>query len=146
MRTLAAVLLLISTCWAAGPEKSDLAIAEDIRARFAKSKISSNNFQVKVTRRVATLTGRTDVVQHKATATRLAKSAGATTVINNIEVSSTAREKSAARLKKAREAANASKQDKENKDTPHGPSGIAESPRPGPGTVPPPVRRAEVKH
>jgi hypothetical protein len=145
MRTLAAVLLLVASCWAAGPEQSDLAVEEGIRARFAKSKISSNNFHVKVSRRVATLTGKTDVVQHKATATRLAKAAGATSVINNIEVSRAAREKAAAKLQSAREAADARRNDKApSPDQPK--TADAETPRPGPGTVPPPVRRAVVRH
>lgn len=69
-----------------------------IRARFAESKIASNHFQVRVQGGVATLEGRTDVIQHKGTATRLARAMGAKQVVNRIEVSEAAREKAAGNL------------------------------------------------
>ena len=71
---------------------SDTRIEEAISARFAGSKIAENDFQVRVRDGVAVLTGRTDVVQHKGTATRLAKSAGAKRVDNRIEVTQRARD------------------------------------------------------
>jgi hypothetical protein len=73
-----------------------------IRARFAKSKISKNNFQVQVQGGVATLEGQTDVIQHKGTATRLARSAGAARVVNKIQVSQAARDRASANLAKGR--------------------------------------------
>ena len=62
----------------AGDEQVEAAI----RARFARSKIGRNNFTVRVSGGVATLEGETDVVQHKGTATRLAKGSGAARVVN----------------------------------------------------------------
>src|SRR5207247_3437753 len=61
----------------APPKLSDAQIEAAIRAKFAASKISTNHFQVHVQGGVATLEGRTEIVQHKGTATRLAKTAGA---------------------------------------------------------------------
>lgn len=81
---------------------SDQQIEAAIRARFARSKIGKNNFAVEVQGGVATLEGQTDVVQHKGTATRLAKSAGAVRVVNRIRVSQAARERAAATLAKGR--------------------------------------------
>jgi osmotically-inducible protein OsmY len=78
--------------------KPDAEIEQSIKARMAASKISSHHFQVHVQHGVATLEGKTDVLQHKGTATRLAKSAGATQVVNHIEVSQSAKEKAAKNL------------------------------------------------
>src|SRR5262249_22126900 len=77
-------------------------IEKAIRARLAASKISSDKFTVHVQGGVATITGRTDVLQHKGTATRLAKAAGATKVVNQVEVSEAAKEKAAANLESGR--------------------------------------------
>lgn len=74
-----------------GPE--DPRLEEKIRDRFAKSKIAVNDFEVRVVDGEAILQGRTDVVQHKGTAARLAKLAGAKRVDNRIEVTDRAREK-----------------------------------------------------
>jgi hypothetical protein len=79
---------------------SDIALEQAIRARFAQSKISANQFTVKVSGGIATISGTTGIAQHKGTATRLAKSAGAAAVVNNIVISQAAREKAAANLKK----------------------------------------------
>ena len=51
---------------------------------------------------VATFEGRTDVVQHKGVATRIARTAGAVAVDNRIQVSDAARKKAAANLEKGR--------------------------------------------
>src|SRR5689334_15831589 len=75
------------------PVAPDAQIEAAIRARFAKSKIGADGFKVHVQGGVATLEGRTDVVQHKGTATRMCKSAGAVAVNNRIQVSDTARAK-----------------------------------------------------
>jgi len=79
---------------------SDAEIEATIRAKLAKSKIGKDGFQVHVKNRVATWTGTTNVMQHKGAATRMAKTAGATQVINNIKVSESAREKAAENLNK----------------------------------------------
>src|ERR1700737_4484742 len=76
----------------------DTQVEKAIRSRFAASKISKNKFEVHVQGGVATITGKTDVLQHKGTATRLAKSAGAKEVVNKIEVSESARNKAASNL------------------------------------------------
>lgn len=81
---------------------SDSKLERDIRARFTKSKISKNNFQVHVSNGVATLTGRTDVVQHKGTATRLARLAGAKRVENRITVSERARARASRNSRRSR--------------------------------------------
>jgi hypothetical protein len=84
------------------PALSDAAIEAAIRARFAKSKINADQFQVRVQGGVATIEGRTDVVQRKGVATRLAKAGGATAVNNRIQISEAARQKAAANLAKGR--------------------------------------------
>lgn len=81
---------------------NDAAIEKAIRAKLAASKISKNKFEVHVQGGVATLTGRTDVLQHKGTATRLAKNGGASQVVNRIEVSEAAKEKAASNLESGR--------------------------------------------
>jgi len=67
---------------------SDAEIEATIKAKLAKSKIGREGFQIHVKDRVATWTGTTSVMQHKGAATRMAKSAGAIQVTNNIKVSS----------------------------------------------------------
>jgi hypothetical protein len=86
----------------ARPAMPDAQLEAAIRARFAKSKINADQFQVRVQGGVAHLEGRTDVVQHKGTATRMAKTAGAIAVDNRIQVSEAARKKSAANLEEGR--------------------------------------------
>ncbi len=81
---------------------NDAAIEKTIRAKLAASKISTNKFEVHVQGGVATLTGRTDVLQHKGAATRLAKNGGASQVVNRIEVSDAAKEKAASNLESGR--------------------------------------------
>lgn len=80
----------------------DAQIEASIRARFARSKIGADGFKVHVQGGVASLEGRTDVVQHKGTATRMCKSAGAVAVNNRIQVSDAAKAKAAANLEKGR--------------------------------------------
>ena len=81
---------------------SDTQIEKDIRERFAASKIAADKFEVHVQGGRATITGKTDVLQHKGTATRMAHAAGATDVVNKVEPSEAAREKAAANLTKGR--------------------------------------------
>ena len=119
-RFAAALLLLSTAVWAADPKpapahapaktprptaapaRSDAQIEADIRARFARSKINADKFQVRVQGGVATLDGRTDVIQHKGTATRLARLGGAVAVNNQIQISDAARKKAAANLEEGR--------------------------------------------
>ncbi len=86
----------------AAPARSDAQIEADIRARFARSKINADKFQVRVQGGIATIEGRTDVIQHKGTATRLAKSGGAAAVKNNIQISEDAKKRAAKNLQEGR--------------------------------------------
>src|SRR5437660_4666391 len=76
----------------------DAQLEKDIRARFARSKISVDKFEIKVQGGVATITGKTDVLQHKGTATRLARNAGAAQVVNKVEVGEAARQQASKNL------------------------------------------------
>jgi CubicO group peptidase (beta-lactamase class C family) len=80
---------------------SDAQIDATIRAKLAKSKIGKDGFRFKVARGVVTWEGTTNVVQHKGSATRMARAAGAVQVINNIQVSDAAKAKAGASLKRA---------------------------------------------
>ena len=61
-----------------------------------------DHFKVEVSDGVVILTGKTEIIQHKGVATRLARSMGAKEVRNEIEVSEAARQKAAARLAKGK--------------------------------------------
>jgi osmotically-inducible protein OsmY len=74
---------------------SDAAIEQKIRAKLAKSKIGADGFKIKVQNGVAYWDGKTDVIQHKGSATRMAKTAGAVAVVNKIQISDAARNKAA---------------------------------------------------
>lgn len=76
----------------------DAQIEQTIRAKFAKSKINAEHFTVTVQNGVATIQGKTNVIQHKGVATRLARTGGAVAVRNHIEVSEAAKAKAAAKL------------------------------------------------
>jgi outer membrane lipoprotein-sorting protein len=69
---------------------SDEEIEATIKAKLAKSKIGKDGMQVHVKNGIATWTGTTTVMQHKGAATRMAKTAGATQVVNNIKISDNA--------------------------------------------------------
>lgn len=81
----------------------DAQIERNIRAKFTKSKINAEHFTVAVQNGIATISGKTNVIQHKGVATRLAKTGGALAVKNNIQVSDEARAKAAAKLAKYRD-------------------------------------------
>ncbi len=89
---------------AVAPQASmpDAQLEKAIRARFAASKISTHHFEVHVQGGVATIEGKTDVLQHKGTATRLAKSCGAVKVVNKVAVSQAAKDKAAKNLASGR--------------------------------------------
>jgi osmotically-inducible protein OsmY len=90
---------------------NDVEVEKTIRAKLAASKISKDKFEVHVQGGVATLTGRTDVLQHKGTATRLAKNGGASKVVNHIEVSQAAKEKATSNLESGRRRAQVKRSD-----------------------------------
>ncbi|HXS97952.1 MAG TPA: BON domain-containing protein [Candidatus Limnocylindrales bacterium] len=87
---------------ASKPRLSDAQLEAAIKAKFAKSKSAPEHFTVHVQGGVATIEGKTDVVQHKGSATRMAKTAGAIAVNNHIEVSEAARDKASESLEKGR--------------------------------------------
>ncbi len=81
---------------------SDSQLERAIKAKLAKSKMTvtgREHFTVTVKDGVATLEGKTSVIQHKGIATRMAKASGAVAVNNLIEVSEAAKAKAAARLR-----------------------------------------------
>ncbi len=86
----------------AAPVRTDADIEKDIRNRFSKSKIGAEKYQVHVQGGVATIEGKTDVIQHKGVATRLARLGGATSVKNEIQISEAAKQKAAQNLASGR--------------------------------------------
>ena len=84
-----------------GPTPSDAQIEATIRTKLAKSKIGKDGFRFHVQHGVVTWEGNTNVIQHKGSATRMARTAGAVQVINNIQVSASGKAKATAQLKKA---------------------------------------------
>ncbi len=80
---------------------SDSQIDATIRMKLAKSKIGKDGFKYHVSHGVVTWEGKTDVIQHKGSATRMAHAAGATQVVNNIQISANAKAKATANLQKA---------------------------------------------
>ncbi len=93
VRVIMVCALVCSSALFAGPVSrsqgkfSDAEIEATIHAKLAKSKIGKDGLQVHVKDGVATWTGATSVMQHKGAATRMAKTAGAIHVVNNIKVS-----------------------------------------------------------
>jgi len=84
------------------PIPPDAELERAIRERLAASKCAAEHFTVRVQGGVATLEGRTDVIQRKGAATRIARTAGARKVNNKIQVSQAARDKASATLTKGR--------------------------------------------
>lgn len=78
--------------------QEDKQIEATIRAKLAKSKIGKDGFTVRVQGGIAYWEGSTDVVQHKGSATRMAKTAGAKAVVNNIKISDAGKAKAAENL------------------------------------------------
>jgi hypothetical protein len=114
-------VLMAAGAWAAGPQTatshqrpagsiaarvqpklSDAQLEAAIRAKFAKSKINSDKFTVRVQGGVATIDGRTDVLQHKGVATRMCRTAGAAAVNNRVQISDAAKAKAAGNLEQGR--------------------------------------------
>lgn len=82
--------------------QEDKQIEAAIRAKLEKSKIGKDGFKVHVQGGVATWEGSTGVLQHKGAATRMAKTAGAKSVVNNIKVTDDAKQKAADNLDSGR--------------------------------------------
>lgn len=82
------------------PNAADGQILATIRAKLAKSKVSSDHFTVTVQNRVATFEGKTSVMQHKGVATRIAHTSGATGVQNHIQISEEAKAQAVAKLRR----------------------------------------------
>jgi BON domain len=83
---------------ASAPSPEDKAIEAKIRAKLEKSKLQKDGLTVRVQGGVAYWEGNTGVVQHKGTATRMAKAAGAKAVVNNIKVSDAAKQQAGSNL------------------------------------------------
>jgi hypothetical protein len=106
VRKLACALALIVACAGLGRAATvvkpapDTQIEHTIQQKFAKSKINADHFTVSVHGGVATIEGKTGIIQHKGVATRLAKTGGAVSVKNHIQISEEAKAKAAANLSK----------------------------------------------
>ena len=118
---------------AAQPRLSDAQLEAAIRAKFAKSKINEDKFQVHVQGGVATIEGRTDIIQHKGVATRMAKTAGAVAVNNHIQISDAARQKAAGNLETGRRRAQIKRGDNRS-DSRSSPRSTAGDPRQPPSS------------
>lgn len=81
---------------------SDAEIEQTLKAKLAKSKMAPNGFTFKVNNGTVTLDGKANVIQHKGAMTRMAKTAGATRVVNNIQISEEARAKAREKLASGR--------------------------------------------
>lgn len=78
----------------------DAQILQSLHTKMAKSKIGADRFTYTVARGVVTFEGRTNVMQHKGAATRMAKASGAIAVKNNIRISDAAKAKALSHLRK----------------------------------------------
>jgi hypothetical protein len=94
----------------AGAEQ-DKRIEAEIRAKLAKSKIGADGFTVRVQGGIAYWDGSTNVVQHKGAATRMAKTAGAKRVVNNIKIADAASAKAGENLEQGRRRAQLKRSD-----------------------------------
>jgi hypothetical protein len=74
------------------PQVTDAQLESTIRTKLSKSKIGKDGFRFHVQRGVVTWEGTTAIGQHKGAATRMARTSGAVQVINNIRVSSAAKD------------------------------------------------------
>lgn len=80
------------------PRPSDAELDRLLRAKLAKSKIGQDGLKFTVKNGVVTWEGYTNIMQHKGAATRMARTAGAGQVVNNIKISDSARQKAAGNL------------------------------------------------
>jgi hypothetical protein len=65
---------------------TDSQLESTIKTKLAKSKIGKDGLRFKVSKGVVTWEGTTAIPQHKGAATRMARTSGATQVVNNIQV------------------------------------------------------------
>jgi osmotically-inducible protein OsmY len=91
--------------------QEDKQIEAAIRAKLAKSKIGKDGFKVRVQGGIAYWEGSTEVLQHKGSATRMAKTAGAKSVVNNIKISDAGKEKATDNLDQGRRRAQLKRSD-----------------------------------
>jgi hypothetical protein len=84
---------------------TDAQIDATIRMKLAKSKIGADHFKFHVQNGVVTIEGKTNVIQHKGAATRMARTSGAAAVVNNIQISEAALEKARENLQGAKKRA-----------------------------------------
>jgi osmotically-inducible protein OsmY len=91
--------------------QEDKQIEAAIHAKLAKSKIGKDGFKVRVQGGIAYWEGSTDVLQHKGSATRMAKTAGAKSVVNNIKISDAGKEKATDNLDQGRRRAQLKRSD-----------------------------------
>lgn len=87
---------------AAAPKLTDAQILQTMQAKYAKSKMAQKGFKFSVSGGVATIEGKASVIQHKGAMTRMARLAGATRVVNNIEISEEAKAKARDKLASGR--------------------------------------------
>ncbi len=95
---------LAQTATPSTPRWKDVELKKAIEERFARSAIAVNHFRVEVKDGVARIMGKTDVMQHKGVATRLAKSMGAKAVKNEVEITDAARQRAAEQLLRGKKA------------------------------------------
>lgn len=150
LRALLLFCLLMLPVAADGPPRSDAAVELEIRARLARSKLASRQIQVRMQGGIATLTGEVDIVQHKAIATRMAKSAGAQKVENRIRITPEARRAAAEKMRSIRRSA--SRRPTERRRSPARSEAPAQRTEPRAAVpqeeetlAPPPVRRARIR-
>lgn len=79
-------MLLALTLHAGEPARSDAQIESQLKTKLAKSVIGKDGFTFRVKESVVYWDGATSIPQHKGSATRMAKSAGAKRVVNQIKV------------------------------------------------------------
>jgi osmotically-inducible protein OsmY len=80
---------------------SDAQIDATLRTKLAKSKVGADGFKFRVQKGVVYWEGHTNIAQHKGAATRMARTAGALQVVNNIQVSAEGKAKASAGLHNA---------------------------------------------
>ncbi len=93
------------------PKLTDAQIDQALKAKLVKSKMARNGFTVKINNGTATIEGKANVIQHKGAMTRMAKTAGAMRVVNNIQISEEAKAKAKASLASGRRRAQIKRSD-----------------------------------
>lgn len=83
---------------APAPKLTDPQINQVLKAKLAKSKMARNGFTFNVSNGTATIEGKANIIQHKGAMTRMAKTAGASRVVNNIQISEEAKAKARDKL------------------------------------------------